>query len=100
MVVSDDKTLSLTSKVEHKNSTTTIQNFCRTSSIHVVHIIYIYDDDGDFVLFQVHQLDNYKDRSPGLHMWTLPSLIPTTHSLVHHQNCRKEKEKKENIVVI
>ena len=26
------------------------------------------DDDDDFVLFQVHLLDNYKDRSPGLHI--------------------------------
>ena len=42
-------------------------------------------------------MDNYKDRSPGLHMWTLPLLTPTTYSLVHHQNFRKEKEKKENI---
>ena len=54
------------------------------------------DDDDDVSLFQVHQLDNYKDRSPGLHMWTLPPLVPTSHPLVHHQNFRKEKEKKEN----
>mmetsp|Transcript_18732 Transcript_18732/g.32740 ORF Transcript_18732/g.32740 Transcript_18732/m.32740 type:complete len:117 (-) Transcript_18732:1655-2005(-) len=36
------------------------------------------DDDDDFSLFQVRLLDNYKDRSPGLHMWTLPLLVPTS----------------------
>ena len=35
------------------------------------------DDDDDFSLFQVRLLDNYKDRSPGLHMRTLPLLGPT-----------------------
>ena len=35
------------------------------------------DDDDDFILFQVHLLDNYKDRSPGLHVRTLPFLGPT-----------------------
>ena len=35
------------------------------------------DDDDDFSLFQVRFSDNYKDRSPGLHMRTLPLLGPT-----------------------
>jgi len=53
-----------------------------------IYNIMIYDDDDDdddFSLFQVRLLDNYKDRSPGLHMWTLPPLVPTSHSLVYHQ---------------
>ena len=45
--------------------------------------IYIYDDDDDdFSLFHVHLLDNYKDRSPGIHMRTLPLLDPTSCLLV------------------
>mmetsp|Transcript_18730 Transcript_18730/g.32728 ORF Transcript_18730/g.32728 Transcript_18730/m.32728 type:complete len:104 (-) Transcript_18730:124-435(-) len=53
------------------------------------------DDDDDFSLFQVRLLDNYKDRSPGLHMWTLPFLVPTTYFMVHHQNFRQEKEREK-----
>ena len=34
-------------------------------------------------------LDNYKDRNPGLHTRTLPLLVPTSHSLVYHQNFRR-----------
>ena len=60
----------------------------------------MYDDDY-YGLFQVRLLDNYKDRSPGLHMRTLPSLVPTSHSLVHHQNFRKRerKERKQTTLV-
>jgi len=58
------------------------------------------DDDDDFSLFQVHHLDNYKDRSPGLHMWTLPLLVPTTHSLVHHQNFTKIKKIKKKTTLV
>ncbi|CAM9878355.1 unnamed protein product, partial [Heterosigma akashiwo] len=42
-----------------------------------------------------HLSDNYKDRSPGLHMWTLPFLVPTTYFMVHHQNFRQEKEREK-----
>ncbi len=34
------------------------------------------------VYLRSHQLDNYKDRSPGLHMWTPPPLVPTSPFLV------------------
>ena len=60
-----------------------IQTYKRRGKKKTLIYIYIYDDDDDddddFVLFQVHHLDNYKDRSPGLHMWTLPPLVPTSH---------------------
>ena len=63
-----------------------------------IYILYIYiydDDDDDFVLFQVHLLDNYKDRSPGLHMWTLPPLVPTSIPWFITKTTEKKKKRKK-----
>ena len=43
------------------------------------------------VYLRSHQLDNYKDRSPGLHMWTLPPLGPSSRPPTHHQNFKKKQ---------
>ena len=44
------------------------------------------------IYLRSYLLDNYKDRSPGLHMRTLPHLCPFSRPPTHHQNFKEKKK--------